>query len=166
MKLSAIAVDYDGTIAKRGRADPSVLDAIQQARSRGVIVVLVTGRILSDLRRVIPQPNLFDAIVAENGAVIAFPNGTPRRLAYPPSTKLLDDLCRTGIQVQFGDSIIEAPASSSPQILKAIRKLELPLALIFNRARVMVLPQGVNKATGLREVLNTFRLSLHHCIDW
>ena len=36
--------------------------------------------------------------------------------------------------------------------------------LAFNRGRVMVLPQGINKATGLREVLNTIRLSLHNCI--
>ena len=28
----------------------------------------------------------------------------------------------------------------------------------------MVLPQGINKATGLREALNTLRLSLHNCI--
>jgi hydroxymethylpyrimidine pyrophosphatase-like HAD family hydrolase len=36
--------------------------------------------------------------------------------------------------------------------------------LAFNRSRVMVLPQGINKATGLREALNTMRLSLHNCI--
>jgi hypothetical protein len=36
--------------------------------------------------------------------------------------------------------------------------------LVFNRGRVMVLPQGINKATGLREALNTLRLSLHNCI--
>jgi 3-deoxy-D-manno-octulosonate 8-phosphate phosphatase KdsC-like HAD superfamily phosphatase len=28
----------------------------------------------------------------------------------------------------------------------------------------MVLPQGISKATGLREVLDTLRLSLHNCI--
>jgi hydroxymethylpyrimidine pyrophosphatase-like HAD family hydrolase len=40
MKLTAIAVDYDGTIAERGRPDPSVIEAVQQARSRGIVVVL------------------------------------------------------------------------------------------------------------------------------
>jgi hydroxymethylpyrimidine pyrophosphatase-like HAD family hydrolase len=52
----------------------------------------------------------------------------------------------------------------APKILEEVRKLELPLMLVFNRNRVMVLPQGINKATGLREVLNTMRLSLHNCI--
>jgi hydroxymethylpyrimidine pyrophosphatase-like HAD family hydrolase len=46
MKLTAIAVDYDGTIAERGRPDPSVIDAVQEARSRGTIVVLSRSRLI------------------------------------------------------------------------------------------------------------------------
>ena len=41
----------------------------------------------------------------------------------------------------------------------AIRELELPLVLIFNRGRVMVLPQGVSKATGLQTALGMLRAS-------
>lgn len=164
MKLSVIAVDYDGTIAKDGRADPSVIDAIQEARARGIVVILVTGRILADLRRVFPQEGVFDVIVAENGAVLAFPNGRTRLLARAPSGPLLEELRRLHVAAEFGQCIIEGDASSATEILQAIRKLELPLALLFNHNRVMILPQGVNKATGLREALNTLRLSLHNCI--
>lgn len=60
--------------------------------------------------------------------------------------------------------IVEADADAAPKILEAIRKLQLPLMPVFNRSRVMVLPQGINKASGLREMLNTLRLSLHNCI--
>lgn len=52
MRLSVLALDYDGTIARHDRLDPSVLDAIATARTRGITVVLVTGRILNELRRV------------------------------------------------------------------------------------------------------------------
>jgi hydroxymethylpyrimidine pyrophosphatase-like HAD family hydrolase len=164
MKLCIIALDYDGTIARHGRADPSVLEAVEHVRSRGIVVILVTGRILSELRRVLPQTKLFDAIVAENGAVIAFPNGRRRTLARAPSPDLLDELSRRGVATDSGDCIIDAEASSAVEILKVIQKLELPLALTFNRNRVMILPQGINKATGLRAVLNTMRLSLHNCV--
>ena len=44
MKLSVLALDYDGTIARNDRLDPDVLDAIGIARRRGVTVLLVTGR--------------------------------------------------------------------------------------------------------------------------
>jgi hypothetical protein len=52
MKLSAVALDYDGTIARGDVLDPSGRAAIAVARSNGAIVVLVTGRILDELRRV------------------------------------------------------------------------------------------------------------------
>ena len=126
--------------------------------------MLVTGRILADLRRVLTEEDLFDAIVAENGAVLAFPNGRTRVLGRPASRELLSELCERRVECAFGDCVIEADAAAAPKILEAIRKLELPLMLVFNRSRVMVLPQGINKATGLREALNTMRLSLHNCI--
>ena len=164
MKFSVLALDYDGTIARNGRAQPDVLAAIREARARGIAVVLVTGRVLADLRRVLPEDDLFDAIVAENGAVLAFPNGRTRVLGRPPSRELLSELCARRVECSLGECVIEADATAAPKILESIRKLELPLTLIFNRSRVMVLPQGINKATGLREALNTMRLSLHNCI--
>ena len=52
MKLSVIALDYDGTVTRNDVLDPSVRDAIAVARMQGITVLLVTGRILDDLRRV------------------------------------------------------------------------------------------------------------------
>jgi hydroxymethylpyrimidine pyrophosphatase-like HAD family hydrolase len=74
VKLSVIALDYDGTIAEGDRLDPSVRDAIADARTRGIIVLLVTGRILSELRRVAGDQHLVVAVVAENGAVRHLPD--------------------------------------------------------------------------------------------
>jgi hypothetical protein len=48
--------------------------------------------------------------------------------------------------------------------LAVIRELELPLVLLFNRSRLMVLPQAVSKATGLRAALTALRLSPHNAI--
>ncbi len=36
--------------------------------------------------------------------------------------------------------------------------------LLFNRGRLMVLPQSVSKGAGLREALSTLRLSVHNAI--
>jgi hypothetical protein len=59
---------------------------------------------------------------------------------------------------------VEAAAASGPQILEVIRELELPLVLLFNRSRLMILPQAISKGTGLREALNALRLSVHNAI--
>src|SRR5436190_10121928 len=149
MKFSVLALDYDGTIARHGRVHPAVVGSIRDARARGIVVVLVTGRRLSDLRRVLSEHDLFECIVAENGAVLAFPNGRTRMLGRPPSRELQDELCAQRIEFASGDCLVEADTAAAPKILEAIRKLELPLMLVFNRSRVMVLPQGINKATSL-----------------
>ena len=58
MKFSALALDYDGTIAVDGVFDPTVREAVGEVRRRGIVVLLVTGRRLSDLHRATPRFSL------------------------------------------------------------------------------------------------------------
>jgi len=62
----AVAVDFDGTLTSGGRPTEDVLDAIARTRAAGRRMILVTGRILTELRAVFPDVDQwFDAIVAE-----------------------------------------------------------------------------------------------------
>ena len=63
-----------------------------------------------------------------------------------------------------GQCIVETDATLAPRILAVIHELELPLVLLFNRSRLMVLPQAISKATGLRQALIALRLSAHNAI--
>jgi hydroxymethylpyrimidine pyrophosphatase-like HAD family hydrolase len=164
MKFGVLALDYDGTIARDGVLDPEVKAAIVEARARGIVVVIVTGRILSDLKQSAGDLGFVDAVVAENGAVLAFPNGQISLNGLVPPQVFLDELHRRGIEHKTGQRVVEAAAASAPQILEVIRKLELPLVLLFNRSRLMILPQAISKGTGLREALNALRLSVHNAI--
>ncbi|MGC0778632.1 MAG: HAD hydrolase family protein, partial [Candidatus Acidiferrum sp.] len=164
MKFGVLALDYDGTIARDGVLDPEVKAAILEARARGIVVIIVTGRILSDLKQAAGDLGFVDAIVAENGAVLAFPNGQTSLNGHSPPQVFLDELHRRGIEYKTGQCVVEAAAASAPQILEAIRELELPLVLLFNRSRLMILPQAISKGTGLREALNALRLSAHNAI--
>ena len=138
--------------------------AILEARKRGLVVVLVTGRILQELQQVAGDLSLFNAVVAENGAVISFPSGTSRFIGQPPPQNLVDELRRRGVAIKVGQCVVEADAASSQQVLSVIRELELPLSILFNRGRLMVLPQGVSKGAGLRAALSALRLSVHNAI--
>jgi hydroxymethylpyrimidine pyrophosphatase-like HAD family hydrolase len=165
VRFSVLALDYDGTIATDGALDPDVRHAIAEVRARGITVVIVTGRILDDLRRLAGDLRFADAVVAENGAVIAFPeSGQSHVLAPLVPQPLVDAIRSRGIPVEVGQSVIEADARWAAAILAEIQRLELPQVLIFNRGRLMVLPSGVNKAMGLREVLRSLRLSVHNTI--
>jgi hydroxymethylpyrimidine pyrophosphatase-like HAD family hydrolase len=164
MRFSVLALDYDGTIARGGVLDPEVRAASAEVRAQGITVVIVSGRVLSDLRHAAGNLGFVDAVVAENGAVLAFPNGHSRLLNPPPPEIFLAELKRRGIAFSSGQCIVEADASFAPSILAVIRELEVPLVLLFNRSRLMVLPQSVSKATGLRAALSALRLSAHNAI--
>jgi hydroxymethylpyrimidine pyrophosphatase-like HAD family hydrolase len=165
VKLSVLALDYDGTVAHRDALDPGVREALAAARTQGITVLLVTGRILDELRRVAGDLHFVDAVVAENGAVMHFP-ASGRTVALGPHVPelLLTELRRRHISFSAGQCLVDADANDGPQLLEVIRALELPLVLIFNRGRVMTAPQGVSKATGLQVALDTLRLSARNTV--
>jgi hypothetical protein len=120
---------------------------------------------MGDLQRLMGDLKVFDAVVAENGAVIAHPaTGRSTVIVQPPPPVFLQELKDRGIQVEAGECVVEADAREAPRILSVIRSLELPLVMIFNRGRLMVLPQATSKATGLHAALATLRLSAHNAL--
>ena len=164
MKFGVLALDYDGTIARDGALDPDVRAAIMEVRAGGITAVLVTGRILSDLKLAAGGLEFVDAVVAENGAVIEFPNGHSKLIGQLPPKMFLDELTRAGIEFRIGQCIVDTNAASAEKVLEIIRRFELPLVLLFNHGKLMVLPQGISKGTGLRAALNALRLSPHNAI--
>jgi hydroxymethylpyrimidine pyrophosphatase-like HAD family hydrolase len=165
VKLSTIALDCDGTIARDDTLDPSVREAIAAARTQGITVLLVTGRTLDDLRRVAGDLHFVDGVIAENGAVLHFSDsGHTSTLAPRIPDGFIAELRRRGIPSSVGQCLVDADANEAPRLLDAIRALQLPLVLIFNTSRVMTLPQGVSKASGLHAALDTLRLSARNTV--
>jgi len=165
MRCSVLALDFDGTIAVRGELDPGVRAAIGEARSAGLTVVLVTGRILEQLAGLVGDFRFLDAVVAENGAVMTFPaQGRTVTIAASVPVGFVDALQERGVEAIAGSSVVEADATSAPVVLETIHTLCLPRVIIFNRDRLMVLPSGVNKATGLRAALRVLRCAPRHAI--
>jgi hydroxymethylpyrimidine pyrophosphatase-like HAD family hydrolase len=70
MYISCLATDYDGTLAHDGIVDDATAGALMAFRRSGRRLLLVTGRELPDLVRVFPRIDLFDRVVAENGALL------------------------------------------------------------------------------------------------
>jgi HAD superfamily hydrolase (TIGR01484 family) len=166
MRYHVLAADYDGTLAHHGRIDDATWTALQRLRESGRKVVMVTGRQLDDLLALLPEPELFARIVAENGAVLHVPaTKETRALAEPPLAAFADELRRRGVEnVATGHVIVASWEPHQDAILNAIRDLGLELQVIFNKGAVMVLPTGVNKATGLAVALSELGLSPHNTV--
>jgi hydroxymethylpyrimidine pyrophosphatase-like HAD family hydrolase len=164
MIIHALACDYDGTVATDGRIAASTADILARVRTSGRKLLLVTGRRLSDLRRVCPDVDtMFDAVVAENGAVLHLPARRDTRvLAAPPEPQLLEALRRHGVPFDVGDSIVASEALFASAALAAIREAGVERGLVFNKDAVMLLPGGVTKGTGADRALESLALSRHN----
>jgi hydroxymethylpyrimidine pyrophosphatase-like HAD family hydrolase len=161
VRYQALATDYDGTIADGGVILPATRAALDRLRASGRRIVLVTGRRLDDLARVCPELALFDGIVAENGAVYLRPPAKEPRLLGPPASEALVERLRSrGVTpLDHGAVVVATTRPHELEVLQAIGALGLELQVIFNRAAVMVLPSGIDKATGLEIALGDLGLS-------
>jgi hydroxymethylpyrimidine pyrophosphatase-like HAD family hydrolase len=154
MRYVALATDYDGTLATDGHVADSTNSALERLKEAGRKLILVTGRHLPDLKLVYSRLELFDRVVAENGAVLYDPRTQHETLlADPPPRALLDLLEKKGIPFAAGRGIIATWKPHEQAILDAIRDLGLEQQIILNQSSVMVLPSGINKATGLKVAL-------------
>lgn len=149
-----LATDYDGTLAVRGTMAEATRAALERWRASGRRVVLVTGRLVDDLRRVCPDLSPFDAIVAENGGVLYTPaTGAHRVLAPAPPGPLIQRLRSRVPDVSPGDVIVGLRRPDAALAAEIIDDLGLDLTLIYNVDAVMILPRGVTKGSGLAVAL-------------
>jgi HAD superfamily hydrolase (TIGR01484 family) len=161
MRYHLLATDYDGTLASDGRVSADTAVALRDLLASGRRLVLVTGRELDDLQGVYPELGIFERVVAENGALLYRPaTKEAHRLGDAPNSALVNALRERGVEpLSVGASIVATHEPHSPTVLEAIRDLGLELQVIFNRGAVMVLPTGVNKASGLRAALEELKIS-------
>jgi hydroxymethylpyrimidine pyrophosphatase-like HAD family hydrolase len=160
MRYQALATDYDGTIADEGIVDDDTLEALRRARTAGVRLILVTGRELVDLFNIFEQTDVFDWIVAENGAVLYEPSTRlTKTLCSPAPPQLVRALEQARVPLSVGRSIVATVVPHDRTVLDIIRELGLRWHIIFNKESVMALPSDVTKATGLTEVWHALNLS-------
>jgi HAD superfamily hydrolase (TIGR01484 family) len=151
MTIRTLATDYDGTIATHGTVDADTLAALRRLRDAGCTLLLVTGRELPQLKEVFPDLPLFHGVVAENGALLYWPDtGKERPLCDPPEEVFVRTLKERGVTpLSVGRVIVATYEPHETTVLATIRDLGLERQVIFNKGAVMVLPSGVNKASGL-----------------
>lgn len=160
----AVAFDYDGTLAMHGRITDEAVEALAEAREGGLVLILVTGRRAPEIHRIFPRSEfIFDAVVSENGALLSV-HGSPLRLAPVLKDVFSQRLTELGIDFELGECILSCDVGYAQVVAQVIADLKLDLQVVPNRGRLMVLPLGVSKATGLTAALYQLGLSPHNVI--
>lgn len=166
MQYLALATDYDGTLAHDGVVDAPTIEAVARLKAAGRRLLLVTGRHLPDLRRVFPQLGLFDGVVAENGALLYWPDsGREQPLGERPPDSFITALRQRGVApLAVGRVIVATVEPHGRAAEEVIRAQHLDLHVILNKGAVMILPAGINKASGLRHALGALGIAAQRVV--
>ncbi len=182
MKYLALATDYDGTLASDGQVDTATLDALYRWKATGRHLILITGRRMDDFLNVFPHMDLFDLAVVENGAVLYSPRDRTEillgeappaefvaqlrdRIQHHIATDSIPDEFQSLVEKQglqmlaVGRVIVATWVPHDVTVQSLIDTLGLHhLQIIMNKGAVMVLPQGIDKASGLQAALQRLKL--------
>jgi hydroxymethylpyrimidine pyrophosphatase-like HAD family hydrolase len=166
MRYLALVVDYDNTLADGGRVAGFVREALVRLRESGRYAILVTGRRLDDVLARCACSDCFDYVIAENGAVAYRPATRERqRLAEPIPGNFVAALRSRGVSpLEIGEVTVATHEAARASVLECIRETGLELHMVFDRRAVIVLPPGVNKATGMKFALRRLGLSQHEAV--
>lgn len=160
-RYSLLVCDYDGTLATGETAGSQVIEALTSTSDAGTKLVLATGRELPEICRVLPEIELFQWVVAENGAVLFEPaTGVKEVLGTAPPESFFHEIQRRGVAEAARGEVIAAIHSRHAAILnETIRALGLSYHVILNKNSAMVLPSGVDKGTGVAAILESMGVS-------
>jgi hydroxymethylpyrimidine pyrophosphatase-like HAD family hydrolase len=166
MQYQALATDYDGTLAHDSHVSEETLAALQRFKASGRKIILVTGREMPELVSVFPELGVCDAIVAENGALLEWPTEDRHEvLGQPVPETFVTEVVRRGVSpFSVGKVVFATWRPHEAAVLEVIQTLGIEYHIIFNKRAVMVLPSGINKATGLAKALKRMKLSPHHVV--
>ena len=177
-----LAADYDGTLATDGIVNRETLDALQQWKSAGRQLILITGRRFDDLLKTFAAIELFDLVVPENGAMLYHPQEKWERLLAPPPPSMFVEQLRDRISqsespqsvtgefstlvndkglewLGVGRVIVSTWVPHDEIVQELIQNLNLDLQIIMNKSAVMILPTGVSKESGLTAALAELEVS-------
>jgi HAD superfamily hydrolase (TIGR01484 family) len=151
LRYPVLATDYDGTLAEHGHVNDATWASVERLRASGRRIILVTGRELEELLGVCPRIDLFDLVVVENGAMLYRPSARTETILAPrPPDRFVEALVRKGVgPISFGRVIVATWEPHRRTIEETIREMGLDLQVIPNKAALMVLPPGIDKASGL-----------------
>ncbi len=158
-RVRVLATDYDRTLTDEA-LEPviEVRPALLRAKRAGLRVIIVSGRDLPFLQQHVGD--VADAIVAENGCLVAVPGRGIVR-AGDPSWDLRTILPRSGVACEYGDVIASFDRANEAAIREVLADAHVACDLIPNLDRIMVLPKGVDKASGLTRALDGLGARVH-----
>jgi len=165
MRYVGLATDGDGTVLKDNRMADDVALALERFRAAGGRLFLITGELVEQLAE-FPRLDLFEQVVAENGAVLFDPATRGETILCEPPPAVLGKMLRERLasKVKCGRVVVTAKKESKREVEDVLAKLNIGWQIISNRKDLLLLPAGVDKASGLKTLLKKIGLARNQVV--
>lgn len=152
--------DLDRTLTGADlQLDPRAIERIREIRAAGVRVVIATGRRLDEVEAMGLAAEV-DGLVAENGAIVRVQSAGILEIIHPDfGNAARAALGALAAELHWGRVIGSGPRALAGPLHERLGVARLPHALEFNANEVMLLPNGVSKATGAERCLTILGLT-------
>jgi hydroxymethylpyrimidine pyrophosphatase-like HAD family hydrolase/DNA-binding response OmpR family regulator len=169
--FKVLASDLDGTLVHeydsqdQPRIRPKTWNALRRIKAAGITLMLVTGRTLESFVNSGHFLEVFEVIIAEDGAVVYFPRRETVKLPFGRlPAAVVQRLEEMNIPLERGMSIIATRVPHDQAILQVLQELNIGATIEYNRGAVMLLPPGATKGTGLTYALYELGFSARNVI--
>jgi hypothetical protein len=172
--LRAVVTDVDGTLTDAGRRlDPRAIDAVRRLESSGVPVTLATGNVLPIALALHRFVGTTGPIVAENGGLICWPEGTggtvERRADRRVALRAWRAVRAAGVPARrlFTDRWRESEVALEPSVgLASVRRAVrgLPVTVESTGYALHLIERGVGKLPSLVRALGRIGLGPRDCV--
>lgn len=149
-RITVFATDYDRTLTDDTLTPvPEALEALAEAKKMGLRIIVVSGRDAPFLQRELGH--VADLLVAENGCLLARPGD--EFVPTGPCPVDVRELLK-GVEVELDQAQIIASYANEDEHLVLPRLAGAEVQLIRNQDRTMIVPKGIDKASGLLKALD------------
>ena len=163
--FKVLATDLDGTLMRGGNIPPRTWSLLRQLKLTGLALILATGRPLDYFLDQGPFNEVFEAIVAEDGAVVYFPRRDAIILPFGRlPTTIIQKLEKLKIPLERGMSIVATRVPHDQAVLRILQENSVGVTIEYNRGAVMLLPPGATKGAGLAYALRELGYSPRNLI--
>ena len=170
-KIQSIITDFDRTITDKPPKivfDPADLDLdlLKSLKKLNIDLILATGRNIYYVKKMCQKFKGWRCVVAENGAVIYFPETkktiTINTYYMTRAKKIIRNLNLPGTTI--GKVITSSKAKDEEFIKEKLGKLAEKVSFIKNVNEIMILPLGVDKGVGLRIAMRYLNIDMDKTI--
>jgi phosphoglycolate phosphatase (TIGR01487 family) len=172
LNLKLVAVDVDGTLTESSRSlrlSPHSIEAVRVLRSKGYIVVLITGNVLPIAVGLSIYLGTEGPVVAENGCIVFYPDSLREvhLCRDKPSLEVVEIVKNMGFKPAWQnryrehDLAFHMPRNAGYSLVEKVKRLVEPMGfnVYWSGFALHIQPHGGGKDRGVEAVLSHLNLT-------